>query len=54
MRPGEKKILRQGEVGSFAFGLDYDDVLYLYDDQLSRVEQIAWWREHHLSPPSPV
>ncbi len=50
MEPGQKTILRQGERGSFTFGLDYDDVLYLYDDQLSRVEQIAWWRDDLAFP----
>jgi hypothetical protein len=50
MTPGQKTVLRQGEPGSFRFGLDYDDVLYLYDDQLARVEQIAWWRDDLAFP----
>lgn len=50
LEPFEKRILRRGEPGSFNFSLDYDDVLYLYDASLSRVEQIAWWRNDLAFP----
>ncbi|MGH7724471.1 MAG: lamin tail domain-containing protein [Candidatus Eiseniibacteriota bacterium] len=50
LQPFEKRILRRGELGSFTFPFDFDDVLYLYDSEFTRVEQIAWWRDDGAFP----
>ena len=34
--------LRQGDADAFDFELEFDDVLYLYDENLVRLDQIGW------------
>ena len=39
---GSELELLQNALGSFTFELEFDDVLYLYDENLVRLDQIGW------------
>ncbi len=39
---GERAVLPQGYPATFSFELDYEDVLYLYDPNLVRLDQMGW------------
>jgi hypothetical protein len=46
----DKRVLRRGEVGAFTTDLDYLTVVYLFDPNFVRVEQIGWSRPDNQQP----
>lgn len=46
----DKRVLRRGELGSFTTDLDYLTVVYLFDPDFVRVEQIGWSRPDNQQP----
>lgn len=50
LKPLETRVLRRGEPGSFTFQLDELSVIYLYDENFDRVEQLGWSRPDQISP----
>jgi hypothetical protein len=48
----QSRSLYQGETASFNFSLQFDDVLYLYDQNLVRLDQLGWSRTPYYFPDS--
>jgi hypothetical protein len=50
MKPLETRLLRRAETGSFTFRMDELSVLYLYDPNFVRYEQLGWSRADQIAP----
>lgn len=49
---GETALLPQGYPQTFSFELDYEDVFYLYDTNLVRLDQLGWTQTPFFFPDS--